>query len=571
MSFLLPSPPLRRLMALKLRGAARRQLRRLKTPTGALFALLGFGLLLMWLGTTALTVFLGMREPADPAWAQPLARAGLGILWITALTGSLAHRGLYLPPAEIERFFSAPLERADLVRYRLWVHLGRALFGGLFFAFIAASRLPDPPWAATAAFLAVITQTLLGQAAAFAIGQLEGRLPIRFIQVGARTLFIGALLLLGFGMFYLLQGGYDVPAFREVAEHPAVRLITLPIEPFVQLATGAESLRWLFLLGALAYIVVLFEGVARWPVDFRELALSTSADVAKRLRRLQRGGAGASSGQARATGLFRRIPWLFGRGPLGAIAWRKTGSMFRRARATLGLTLLVTLVCLMIGRSLVDELGASALADIERGVGGRLRSPQPSRGMPVLLLGLVYLTVGLRFDFREDIDRIDQLKALPVTAGKLFWGTLLPQWAWVVALGELALALLVFLAGGFDLPTGIAMLALPGGLALWMALDNALFLLWPIRVIPGQEGAVQNMGRNLVLLFLRVLLFTALLALTGALGWFGWWLGEEWDEWPPVLSAVLLGSLPLAGFLWITGTIGASLLRRFDPSRLDVS
>jgi len=123
-SFLLPSPPLRRLMALKLKGAARRQLRRLKTPTGALFALLGFGLLILWLGTTALTVFLGMREPADPEWAQPLTRVGLGILWITALTGSLAHRGLYLPPAEIERFFSAPLERADLVRYRLWCTWG---------------------------------------------------------------------------------------------------------------------------------------------------------------------------------------------------------------------------------------------------------------------------------------------------------------------------------------------------------------------------------------------------------------------------------------------------------------
>ena len=120
MSFLLPSPPLRRLMALKLKGAARRQLRRLKTPTGALFALLGFGLLLMWLGTTALTVFLGMREPADPAWAQPLARAGLGILWITALTGSLAHRGLYLPPAEIGRVLgrSGPAVRVLLLRAR---------------------------------------------------------------------------------------------------------------------------------------------------------------------------------------------------------------------------------------------------------------------------------------------------------------------------------------------------------------------------------------------------------------------------------------------------------------------
>ncbi len=571
MSFLLPSPPLLSLMGLKLKGSARRQLRRLKTPTGALFALLGFGLFALWLGTTALTVFLGMREPADPAWAQPLARAGLGILWITALTGSLGHRGLYLPPAEIERFFSAPLERSDLVRYRLWVHLGRALFGGLFFAFIAASRLPDPAWAAAAAFLAVITQTLLGQAAAFGLGQLEGRLPVRWLQVGARVLFVGALMTLGFGMFYLLQGQYDVPAFRQVAEHPVVRVLTLPIEPFVQLATGAPDSRWLYLLGSLAYIVVLFEAVARWPVDFRELALSTSADVAKRLRRLQRGGAGASSGQARASGLFRRVPWLFGRGPLGAIAWRKTGSMFRRARATLGLTLLVTLVCLMIGRSLVDELGASALSGGSSVLDGGAPDPRPARGLPVLLLGLVYLTVGLRFDFREDIDRIDQLKALPVSAAKLFWGTLLPQWAWVVLLGESAMVLLVVLAGGIDLGTGVAMLALPGALALWMALDNALFLLWPIRVIPGQEGAVQNMGRNLVLLFLRVLLFMALLALSGGLGWLGWWLGGLWDASSPAVLAVLLGSLPLAGFLWLTGRVGALLLRRFDPSRLDIA
>jgi len=75
----------------------------------------------------------------------------------------------------------------------------------------------------------VITLALWGQAAAFAIGQLEGLLPIRWIQVGARTLFVGALLLLGFGMFYLLQGGYDVPAFREAARHPPDRVLALQI------------------------------------------------------------------------------------------------------------------------------------------------------------------------------------------------------------------------------------------------------------------------------------------------------------------------------------------------------
>lgn len=556
-------------MVLKLKGAARRQLRRLKSPAGAFFALLGFGLMLVWLASTAFTVFLGLRSPADPEWAEPLARAGLGILWITALTGSLAHRGLYLPPSEIERFFSAPLARADLVRYRLWVHLGRALFGGLFFAFIAASRLPNSVWAAAAAFLAVGTQTLLGQGAAFAMGQLEGRLPIKWIQRGARLVFLGALAGLGVGVFFLLEGGYDVPAFRELAEHPVVRVLTLPIEPFVQLAAGPDSTRLLFAGISVVYALLLFEIVARWPADLRELALSTSADVAKRMRRLKRGGAGASAGQVSAGGLMRRVPWLFGRGPMGAVAWRKTGSMLRRARATLGLTLLVILVCLLVGRSLVQELGDEAFAELHRNVEQAAARPRPSRGLPVLLLGMVYLTVGLRFDFREDVDRIDQLKALPVTSWKLFWGTLLPQWAWVCLLGEISLAVLVYLAGGFDLGVALAMVALPAVLALWMALDNALFLLWPIRTIPGQEGAVQNMGRNLVLLFLRVLLFSLLLALTGGLGYLGWLLGDGVDVLPNAIPAGILGSLPLALFLWVTGRIGALLLKRFDPSQLD--
>ena len=64
---------------------------------------------------------------------------------------------------------------------------------------------------------------------------------------------------------------------------------------------------------------VFFEITARLRVDFREASIQTSSDIAVRLKRMGRGGFG--QGAVPQFAAARRVPWLFGRGPGGAIAW----------------------------------------------------------------------------------------------------------------------------------------------------------------------------------------------------------------------------------------------------------
>ncbi|MEO0651260.1 MAG: hypothetical protein AAFZ65_11345, partial [Planctomycetota bacterium] len=109
-------PALRRLARLKLRGFLRRSKRRFGTPSGAVFALLGIGLALVWFSSVVFTFAFGGSRMVDPARALELARLAVFGLFVLAVSGNFAHRGLYLPAQEIERLFSAPIARSDVIR-----------------------------------------------------------------------------------------------------------------------------------------------------------------------------------------------------------------------------------------------------------------------------------------------------------------------------------------------------------------------------------------------------------------------------------------------------------------------
>src|SRR6185503_10367690 len=119
-------------------------------------------------------------------------------------------------------------------------------------------------------------------------------------------------------------------------ELPLVKAVLLPLRPWAALITATDAATFFTWLAVCALIwYVGFELTARIPVDFRELSLATSADVAKRLNRVRRGALGASSGSVSKRTLGWELPWVFGRGGFGAIAWLKLASIVRKARGTL--------------------------------------------------------------------------------------------------------------------------------------------------------------------------------------------------------------------------------------------
>lgn len=558
------NPALRLLLVHKLRGALRKQARRLKTPSGVAFALVGLGLVVLWMGALLAPAFGQPRESLDPARLRVAIQTGCLVLTALTLSGAFTHRGLYMPREEIEFLFSAPLSRRDIVRYRLTVGAARAAFGALVLSLVAVRHAPSPLFAALGVFVAAQTLPILGQGLSILLGDAENRtsallarLPMRPFQLA-----VIAILMLSFAGLAMapeagevlrtlgveLEGGsvLDLPWLARIGAPFQVWSRTIAAESW------SEFLPWI--TASLMLWLGLFELVAHLPVDFRELSLATSSDVARRLRRRRKGGAAASAGEVARGSAQWRVPRVFGRGPAGAIAWRKTCSILRKARGTLLTSMLI-----------VGGLTVLSLA-LDRGTG--VRSGLPGTVL-IALVGTLYLCAGLRFDFREDLDAMESIKSWPVAGWKAFSATLVPEVVLVSALLSLAIVVRSLATGGLGPEVVLVIAAVPVVVLLWTAIDNAVFLYMPVRFTPGQEGALHHTGRAMVLMLLRM--FAFLVVVAGALAALATaWLLEEYAglaRTPARALGLALFALVLSLEILAVIAVGGMTFRRFDVAR----
>jgi len=562
---ILGDPALRLLARLKLRGLVRKRLRRMKRPASAAFALLGLVLIASWLGM--MIVQRGSRGPGLSGDELAVAlRTGALVLTFMTCTSALTHRGLYLPKAEIELLLAAPVSRRDLVRYRMLSSLGRTLFGSLFLGVLVARAVPNPITGFIGGFAATLFLPVIGQGVSLIAGGAENRLVAGISRLPLRWINLLLLFLLVLVFAFAFSDGnvgerlralgvHGSP--RELLTHPLVVAAGMPFVTWVKMMVAADlpTFATWFALNAVLW-VVLFELVARIPVDFRELSLATSADIARRLNRYRRGGAGVSSWRFSERAARRRIPWLFGRGPFGAIAWRKSCSILRKARGTLftgaAIVGLLTFVSIFIARDAADSSTSAIVGPVL-----------------IALVGTIYLCGGLRFDFREDLDQMESIKSWPMAPWKLFLATLLPEVCLVSIFVAAGIGLRLALTGEAH-PAQIAvLLSVPLVVVLWTSIDNALFLYAPIRFTPGQEGALHHTGRALTLMLLRMvflaLVFAGLLGAMAVSLLLDMALGLS--ELAVQVAALGLGALALgleiAALLWM----GGRLFRRFDVAR----
>lgn len=566
MSFLRGDPALRLLARRKLLGTFRRALRRAKTAKGALLSMLGLVLLVLWMGTLLGPTLAMGRRPADPelfairvaAWALPIT--------MLSLASGVFHRGLYLPKDEIERLFSAPVARADLVRYRMLANAGRNVFGGVILGVFAALKAPHPAFGFFGVMIGVQTLPVLNQLVAITLGSFENRVGrwlkrVSFLQVVVVLLFSATI-----GVFvFMSMTGADPRSWawwRRLSgergsplDLPFVRGILVPFMPWAH-AIAASSLSsfaaWFAL--AVAIHVLLFEVTARLPVDFRELSLATSAQVAERLARARRGG-GAAAGGVTKSAVGWRVPWLFGRSPSGAVAWRKTASILRKSKSALITSLvLLGLLCLIAQGILRGEDGASSAAGL----------------LVVLGLGTMYLCGGLRFDFREDLERMEVLRAWPIAPANLFFAMLVPEVALVALLLDLlALGWTAAYGGGF-VPLPLVLLYVPLLVFAWVAIDNAAFLFAPVRFVPGQEGMLQNAGRAMAMMFVRFAAAGVVALVCVGSAWLVYWvLGGSAGDHAALAIGVGVAVLFLLTLAIDVGLffLGGLVLSRFDVSR----
>ncbi len=502
---------LRLLAKLKFKGALRLQVRRAKRPAGMLFFALGLLLMGAWIYSLFKGAAGGLREqaqPPDERTALFVAQVAISGIVLLSLLGALQFRGLFLPREEIERLFSAPLSRAQLVRYRLTTTQSRSLFGAVLFGVVCAQRAGNGVYGFLGAAVAMLTVPVLGQAAAILFGDAENRLarlakrlPLRlFSIVGGIALSILAIWLI-FGPSGAPFVPSDLPSLRDSA---LVQALLAPAWPWARAMVARDFAGFAPSFAfALCFLWAARRATCALKVDFRELSLETSADVARRLNRMRKGGVANQAEAARAP-FGWTPPWLFGRGPFGAIARNELAAILRKARGTLLLLVVAGGLLALASNALSRKLASSAAA--QAGVDSLQEARLATGGgvLFLLVLGTAYLCSSLRFDFRSRLHQMDQLKAWPVGGASIFLATIAPETllVWLlISAGILAPAVYAGSIEGWH----VAAVAFQPLLGLaWVAIDNAVFLRAPVRYTPGEDSAFLHMGRAMVLMLLRL-------------------------------------------------------------------
>jgi ABC-2 type transport system permease protein len=550
-------PGLSTLSRLKWRGWWRRIGRRLRTPGGALFGLLGLALTGAWVWSILWRGSHVRVAEVLPEDALAVARGTLAMLGVVCFAGAFGHRGLHLPQDEIERMLSAPLTRRQLIRYRLLSAMLRSSVLALALGLILAPRMPVGGFGMAGAMLAVLTLPLLSQGAAILMGDAENRLG----RLAARVPKIvtgGVMVLLAYGLIMVMLMDGLVPRdlaevgpprdlVLQVARHPIVVWLSLPAAPWAGAMAAPDLAHFVpWFLAALAASVLMFEVVARLPIDFRELSLATSADVARRLARAHsgRGPVGGSEVPDRAKG--RRVAWLFGRSPSGAVAWIQLVALRRKARGALLFALMTTGFTLVLTTTVLREPfeGAFFLA----------------------IFGVIYLASGMRFDFRGNLDGLEEMRAWPVTPRRVFLATILPQALFVSGLMSVAQVVRLAVLGAWEPGVGLVIAATPVVTVFWLAVDNAIFLLAPVRFEPGQSAAMHHAGRQMVLALIKMLLLGLSAAVAGLAGYaaYGAFLGLGAPTGPATAAGVVAGTIMALLMVGAAVILGGWALRRFD-------
>ena len=255
------------------------------------------------------------------------------------------------------------------------------------------------------------------------------------------------------------------------------------------------------------------------------------------------GGASVKAGKVRFS--LPMLPWLGGAGPL---AWRQLTAATRSYRA---LTILLIAGAVGgIGPALAtasDDSGAEVLPWMLTGMG--------------LFMSLM-LSQFFAYDFRADVDRIEVLKTLPVSAWKIVAGQLVTPVVMCSAFQVLLVGLVyVFLGKVGYLLLAVALFAPPLNLLL-TGVENGIFLLFPTRLVQTTPGDLSQAGRQVLVMLGKMLALGLGAGVPALAGLAAYWIaGRSW------IAAGLVAWLVAAALALVPLPFVAMAFRNFDVAR----
>jgi hypothetical protein len=335
-----------------------------------------------------------------------------------------------------------------------------------------------------------------------------------------------------------------VELMRQVHATIGGRVLLAPFDVFARTLTAPrlfpDFVQW---AGLALLIDALMLAIVIWlDANYLETAARVSQRRYERLHRARRGGIGVMSSRSSAGLSFRPLPWLAGAGP---VAWRQLLGALRSSR---GVLFLLAVIAVSAGTVILTQrhaAGSSALG-------------------PVIGTGIwinLFVVTMLRFDFRDELDRMDLLRSLPIRPAAIAAAELIAP-VLVLTLMQALLLLAMGLSGMTPWPFLLAAAAFTVPFNILLAgIENLLFLMFPLRAAGLIAGDMQLFGRQMVVFFCKFLLLTTGLAAAAAFGTLGYILGgRSWPAFGAVawvaLCFVSIGMIPLL----------ARAYARFDPS-----
>lgn len=533
-------PALWFLMRLRLWGWLRVLGRALRTMRGGIVTVLGTLLLVLWLG------FMVVMQPAATAEHLLIVRR-VGpalVLFFTLLNlvTAAGQRAISFSPAEVNLLFPAPLSRHQLVVYKVVITFAASVFTALFLTLFLQIHFNGFLAGLVAMTLMILFLQLFSMALALVAEWVGAQLYNR------RRLLVVAALAVLLGLVVWQQGSEllekpFVEAVDIVSQTPVFWLLLAPFRWLVETATASVIWPDLIVNASLSMlangvILVLVLALDRW---YLEAAATASEQVYKQIEQMRRGGPAALRMSKSGKASFS-LPGLPRWGGVGPLIWRQLTAAIR---SPWWLMVILIFSAMVIMPALLTP-PPSPEAQFREGI---------VLGMGITIIIMMFLMVPpmLPFDFRGDLDRMDQLKLLPLPTWRLVMGQLLAPVLLITVVQTLLLLVLLPAWGELELRLLAALPFLPSVNLFIFAIENIFFLLFPTRLVATSPGDFHTLGRHM-LLWLVKFLATAIvfggafgLALLAFL-----LLGHSWTAaltvaWL-IVTVTAAGMVPLVGF-----------------------
>ncbi|MCE9638490.1 MAG: putative ABC exporter domain-containing protein [Planctomycetes bacterium] len=521
--------------------------RKARGPKRILLWLAGGAIVLVILAGQVPLMIANAKNPLTVARDLDTARL-LAPLFLTLMLFlvDISGRGLYFRPPEIDFLFPAPVSRRDLLLYQVISRCGISALSGLWSAIFTLRWAGTIVGGLAGAMLGMVFLQLASQVGSLAVAAVGEKAAPR-----VRMLLWGAVAALaGFGGWTALDGLPRGTPIRETiaafAESPFIVVATAPMQPFARLFCAScwhDTWMWgLVCLGELALMVgMLF----KLDVAFEEAAIASSQKIQERIKRMRSGEGAFLPSAARAR--KRRIPMLPRLGGAGALGRRQLLELVRNPGPvvwTAGSMLFCITIMVLIGRHESDGEAPTWAA------------------LAIAFALTTFANQGFTFDFRRDLDRMAELKMLPLRPTVLAAGQLIAPTVVFTGMQFLAIAIVFAAASPPAWVLAVAVFALPPWNWLSAATDNALFLTFPYRINPEDTGKVPAIGRMLLSMMLKGVAVGAAALIVAVPVGVGFGIGGAAAVAGCVIGWLLLVAMAAA----FTFVVGAAF-RGFDLSR----